>query len=106
MKYAFMGEDTKEATVQGKYYPKDIDIAVMKDDKAIFCLSIKFITSNYKQNANNYFENIMGETANIQANQIPYVNRNAFRNITHIKSVMYYFSNKSLLQVTDKPTIL
>ena len=71
--YFFMGEGTKEAKVEGKYYPKDVDIAVMKDDKAIFCLGIKFITSNYKQNANNYFENMMGETANIQANQIPYV---------------------------------
>jgi hypothetical protein len=70
--YFFMGEGTKEATVEGKYYPKDIDIAVMKNDRAIFCLGIKFITSNYKQNANNYFENMMGETANIQANQIPY----------------------------------
>jgi hypothetical protein len=70
--YFFMGEGTKEAKVEGKYYPKDVDIAVMKDDKAIFCLGIKFITSNYKQNANNYFENMMGETANIQAKQIPY----------------------------------
>ncbi len=66
-------EDTKEAKVEGKYYPKDIDVAIIKNDKAIFCLGIKFITSNYKQNANNYFENMMGETANIQANQIPYV---------------------------------
>ena len=45
----------------------------MKGEKAILCLGIKFITSNYKQNANNYFENMMGETANIQANKIPYV---------------------------------
>ena len=71
--YFSMGDGSKEAKVDGKYYPKDIDIAVMKDEKAILCLGIKFITSNYKQNANNYFENMMGETANIQANQIPYV---------------------------------
>lgn len=70
--FAFMGENTREAKVEGKYYPKDIDIAVMDGNQAIFCLGIKFITSNYKQNANNYFENMMGETANIQANQIPY----------------------------------
>jgi hypothetical protein len=44
----------------------------LKDDEPIFCLGIKLITSNYKQNANNYFENMMGETANIQANKIPY----------------------------------
>jgi hypothetical protein len=70
--FFFMGLNTKEAKVEGKYYPKDIDVAVLRDNEAVFCLGIKFITSNYKQNANNYFENMMGETANIQANQIPY----------------------------------
>lgn len=68
----FMGDGVKELTVEGKYYPKDIDIAVKLNEKPVFCLGIKFVTSNYKQNANNYFENMMGETANIQANQIPH----------------------------------
>jgi len=68
----FIGEDNKEMTVEGKYYPKDIDITVSKNEKPVFCLGIKFVTSNYKQNANNYFENMMGETANIQATQLPY----------------------------------
>jgi hypothetical protein len=63
----YLGEDSKEATVEGKYYPKDIDITVLDGEKPVFCLGIKFVTSNYKQNANNYFENMMGETANIQA---------------------------------------
>jgi hypothetical protein len=67
-----MGDETKEKTVEGKYYPKDIDITVMEGEKPVFCLGIKFVTSNYKQNANNYFENMMGETANIQATQLPY----------------------------------
>ena len=88
--FAFMGEGTKEAKVEGKYYPKDIDVAVMKDDKAVFCLGIKFITSNYKQNANNYFENMMGETANIQANQIPYAHLIVMRYETP-----YYNKNNS-----------
>ncbi len=68
----FMSESSKEANVEGKYYSKDIDIAVFKSKTPIFCLGVKFITSNYKQNADNFFENMMGETANIQANQIPY----------------------------------
>ena len=66
-KVHYLGTDTKELSVTGKYYPKDIDITVTQGDKPIFCLGIKFVTSNYKQNANNYFENMMGETANIQA---------------------------------------
>lgn len=62
-----IGKDKKEFKVKGKYYDKDVDIVVVKDNKPILCLGIKFVTSNYKQNANNYFENMMGETANIQA---------------------------------------
>jgi hypothetical protein len=69
----YMGNDSKEMTVRGKYYDKDIDITITKDDKPVMCLGIKFVTSNYKQNANNYFENMMGETANIQARKdLPY----------------------------------
>ncbi|GHT17214.1 hypothetical protein AGMMS4956_20590 [Bacteroidia bacterium] len=69
----YMGEDSKEMTVMGKYYPKDVDVTVTNGEKVVFCLGIKFVTSNYKQNANNYFENMMGETANIQAlGNLPY----------------------------------
>jgi hypothetical protein len=55
----YLGDDNKEKTVEGKYYPKDIDITVLDEEKPVFCLGIKFVTSNYKQNANNYFENIL-----------------------------------------------
>ncbi|PKM99635.1 MAG: hypothetical protein CVU78_05290 [Elusimicrobia bacterium HGW-Elusimicrobia-2] len=62
-----------EFKVEGKYYPKDIDITVTYLEKPIFCVGVKFVTSNYKQNANNYFENMMGETANIQSlKNLPY----------------------------------
>lgn len=70
--FHYLGEGVSEFTVEGKYYPKDIDVTVKLQDKPVFCLGIKFVTSNYKQNANNYYENMMGETANIQANNIPY----------------------------------
>ena len=76
----FLGEENKEMNVEGKYYPKDIDITVAKDGQPVFCLGIKFVTSNYKQNANNYFENMMGETANIQAiGNLPYAQLLIFR---------------------------
>lgn len=68
----YLGKNSKEFTVEGKYYPKNIDITVTNNKKPIFCLGLKFVTSNYKQNANNYFENMMGETANIQRQNIPY----------------------------------
>jgi hypothetical protein len=68
----YLGENSKELTIEGKYYPKDIDITVTHNGNPIFCLGLKFVTSNYKQNANNYFESMMGETANIQRQNIPY----------------------------------
>ena len=69
----YLGEDSKERKVEGQYYLKEIDLTVTHNDNPVFCLGIKFVISNYKQNANNYFENMMGETANIQANaNIPY----------------------------------
>lgn len=69
----FMGENSKEIKVEGKYYDKYIDITVTKDKKPVVCLGIKFVASNYKQNSNNYFEGMMGETANIQAlKDLPY----------------------------------
>jgi len=89
----YMGGNAKELTVEGKYYPKDIDISVISPDgKPVFCLGIKFVTSNYKQNANNYFEGMMGETANIQAlRNLPYVQLIVLRYETH-----YFKKNESV----------
>ena len=57
-----------EHKLNGKYYPKDLDISIFnkETDKLVATISFKFVTSNYKQNANNYFENLLGETANIR----------------------------------------
>jgi len=71
--YSVMGlgkGEGKEYRLNGKYYPKIVDISVFKKEKRkkkiISTISFKFVTSNYKQNANNYFENLLGETANIR----------------------------------------
>jgi len=55
-----------EYEIEGKYYPKRLDITVFSKKKPIVTLSFKFVTSNYPQNSNNYFENLLGETANIR----------------------------------------
>ena len=60
-----------EETIPGKYYDKKVDIAISKEDGApLAIISVKFITSNFKQNANNYFEHLMGETANIRRAEV------------------------------------
>lgn len=91
-KVKYLAENNKELKVAGKYYDKNIDITITKNNKPIFCVGIKFITSNYKQNSNNYFENMMGETANIQANQLPYAHFIVLRRETP------YYAKNTLVQ--------
>lgn len=66
-----IGND-KEGLIKGRYYPKNVDITVNKDGKPVAGYSVKFVMRNYSQNSNNYFENMLGETANIRSNSIPY----------------------------------
>ena len=62
----------KEGSIDGRYYPKNVDITVYKNNKPVAGYAVKFVMRNYSQNSNNYFENMLGETANIRANSIPY----------------------------------
>ena len=81
------GDFDGELKSPGAYYPKNVDVAavvgeihqtsgssyaVTNIDQILGILGIKFVVTNFKQNANNYFENMMGETANIQQLGIPY----------------------------------
>ncbi len=85
--------DGREAKFDGKYYPKKLDVAVFKDDKIIATISFKFVTSNYKQNANNYFEQLMGETANIRRRGAAFAHFVVFRGDTP-----YYAKEKGNLR--------
>ena len=62
----------KEGELQGRYYPKKVDIIVSKHGTPVAGYAVKFVMRNYSQNSNNYFENMLGETANIRSNAIPY----------------------------------
>ena len=64
--------DGKEQLLKGRYFDKKVDITIYKKDLPIAGIGVKFVMQNYCQNANNYFENMLGETANIRANKIPY----------------------------------
>lgn len=64
--------DGSEGSINGRYYPKNVDITVSKNGKPVAGYAVKFVMRNYSQNSNNYFENMLGETANIRANSIPY----------------------------------
>ncbi len=86
----------KEVQTEGEYYTKIIDVAIVKKGvpviskrggfKPLFyipqitaAISIKFITSNFKQNANNYFELLLGECANLRAKGVKFGHFVVFR---------------------------
>jgi hypothetical protein len=62
----------KEGTINGRYMDKKVDILVSRAERAIGGIAVKFVMQNYSQNANNYFENMLGETANIRSACCPY----------------------------------
>lgn len=62
----------KEAQIQGRYINKKVDITIKSKGKAVAGIGVKFVMENYSQNSNNYFENMLGETANIRVNKCPY----------------------------------
>lgn len=62
----------KEMTIGGRYIDKAVDITILKNEQPIAGIGVKFVMQNYSQNSNNYFENMLGETANIRCANIPY----------------------------------
>lgn len=62
----------KEMKIDGRYIDKAVDITILKGTKTIAGIGVKFVMQNYSQNSNNYFENMLGETANIRCANIPY----------------------------------
>lgn len=85
--------DGKEFKFDGKYTDKDLDISVFKNKNLIATMSFKFVTSNYKQNANNYFENLLGETANIRRKNVGFAHFLVLRGHTP-----YFLKNRGNLR--------
>jgi hypothetical protein len=44
----------------------------MKNGIVLGSIGVKLINNNFAQNANNYFENMLGETVNLRINNQPY----------------------------------
>lgn len=61
-------KEGKESRIEGRYVEKAVDIAIFKDFKSLGGIAVKYVMSNYSQNSNNYFENMLGETANLRTN--------------------------------------
>ena len=93
-KYAISGltlDSSSEKSVEGMYYPKRVDLLVARDDQHLGVISIKFVQSNYNQNKNNYFEQQLGETANLRSNDIVFGHV-----IIFTEPIPYYKRDKSI----------
>ncbi len=64
----------KEKKIDGRYIDKMVDITIenVQTKQPVAGIGVKFVMQNYSQNSNNYFENMLGETANIRATCCPY----------------------------------
>ena len=91
----------KELKINGSFYNKSCDIAISdKKNNPIAAISVKFITSNFKQNGNNYFEAMLGESYNIKKENILYAHL-----IICPNPIPYYFKGgkfKCLEYLSDK----
>lgn len=65
-------KEGKEKKIEGRYVSKAVDITILHANKPVAGIAVKFIMQNYSQNSVNYFENMLGETANIRSMGIPY----------------------------------
>lgn len=82
----------KELKIDGRYIDKVVDITILKSNQPIAGIGVKFVMQNYSQNSNNYFENMLGETANIRCANIPYFQ------IFIIPDKLPYYKNDGSLQ--------
>lgn len=87
-----------EATIEGRYINKKVDITIKKAGKPIAGIAVKFVMQNYSQNSVNYFENMLGETANIRTANYPYFQ------IFIILDKLPYYENKGKLTHWEKFT--
>lgn len=84
--------DGREEIIKGKYIDKKVDITIMKKGRPVAGIGVKFVMQNYSQNSNNYFENMLGETANIRCSNTPYFQ------IFIIPDKLPYYKNNGELQ--------
>lgn len=88
------GKKGGEKSISGRYMDKNVDIAVCRGDRVLGAIGFKFVMSNYQQNSNNYFENMLGETANIRCNNIPY-----FQVLVLLQELPYYNKDNRITRV-------
>lgn len=86
-------DEDKEIKINGRYIDKNVDITIVnkQTERPVAGIAIKFVMQNYSQNSNNYFENMLGETANIRTANCPY-----FQIFIILDKLPYYQNNGTI----------
>lgn len=88
----------KEGTMEGRYINKVVDISISKNSKPLAGVAVKYVMNNYSQNSNNYFEGMLGETANIRTTG------KAYFQILVLPELLPYFDNDKVLKKWERIT--
>lgn len=88
----------KEGKIAGRYIEKTVDITISKASVQLAGVAVKYVMNNYLQNSNNYFENMLGETANIRTAG------KAYFQILVLPELLPYFDNDQRLTKWEKIT--
>ena len=88
--------DGKETEIAGRYLSKRVDIVVSSQTQTVGGIAVKFVMSNYKQNSNNYFENMLGETANIRT-----TNKGYFQVLILPRLLPYFRKDGSISKIEE-----
>lgn len=91
-------ENGREGKMNGRYIEKTVDILISKENRDLAGIGVKFVMNNYSQNSNNYFENMLGETANIRAG------RKKYFQILVLPEKMPYYDNKGKIRKWEEIT--
>ena len=88
-------DDDREQKIKGRYIDKKVDITIenLRTGLPVAGIGVKFVMQNYSQNSNNYFENMLGETANIRTASCPY-----FQVFIILDKLPYYKNSGELKQ--------
>ena len=88
----------KEGTMEGRYIDKVVDRTISKPAKQLAGVAVKYVMDNYSQNSNNYFEGMLGETANIRTAG------KAYFQIIVLPELLPYFNDEKVLTRWERIT--
>lgn len=102
--YSMGFNEGKEKKISGRYMDKKVDVAIFKKVgeklEEIGGIAVKSIMTNYAQNSNNYFENMLGETANLRSSQKLYFQ------VLILPETVPYFGDKKIDEVEYKDIVV